>query len=1031
MKKLLQFVDEKLLKFGVAFAILFTALYPKLPSIHIVHTWVYIRLEDFLIGAITLIWLAQVYRKKIKIPFAETTPFIFFWLTGLLSLIFSMIFIAPHIANYFASVAVLNYIRRIEYMVLFFVALSTVRNLKDIRDYLIILMVTITGIVLYGFGQRWYIVLWSLFPKFFEKFSFCFPSFQTGNEEFAKGIPLCLPSDARITSTFGGHYDLAGFLVLTIPIIFGILLSFKNLWIRIYAFILTIGSIILLILTASRISFVAYLIGISCMLVFSKKKKLILPILVLSVILLLMLNGSTAKRFLETIRFANVVTNSEGTVVGVTTGSLPKDLQSKISKNPVIVAAPPPSQNLPTGSGFIGLPQLTTPVATSVAVVQSSITSAQQKKLKLANGGVEISTISGTFLVQKALVYDISFTTRFQGEWPNAWNAFLRNPVLGSGYATITLATDSDYFRALGETGILGLISFSLVFMYLGVLLYEGKYKLTNPIEKNFAFALSGGVIGLFVNASFIDVFEASKIAEPLWILLGLGAGVMLLVHKEKINYGLYLKKIFSSYTLIIIYLSTVLGVVFFSSISNFFVGDDFTWLRWAASSGLHDIIRYFTDAQGFFYRPLDKLAVFFLFSLFAFKPEGYHIFTLLIHLATSFGVYLFLLATLKKKLPAFLGSVIFMVLPGHGENIYWFSTISVSLSALFMLYGSVFWIYFRNTKKTSLYILSFLLSVLGLLSYEGSVVFPLLLLATDVILFSKKDKKMIAEYIPFALTTILYFLTRIYVHSAGFSGDYSYSIVKFVPNLFGNILGYSGVFITGEFFLPVYFILRETLKNYWIEAIVLFILVLGALINFLRKRQGIISQKLKDKNFHLWIFAISFAIIPLFPFLGLGNISERYLYLSSVGFIMVFVMLIGEIKNTIQKSQGQTKSLALYLAIAVAFIIVFALSVQKESYQWSKAGNITKNTLTDLKLYNEFILPDSTMYFVNLPIKYQNAWVYPVGLEDSIWFVYRDSLPRIKLAKSIDSANSMANNDPKVSYIFSFDKNFNLKEIR
>jgi hypothetical protein len=68
MKKLLKLFDDNILRFGVAFAILFTALYPKLPSVSITHTWVYIRLEDFLILALSVIWLIQLLRKKYPFP---------------------------------------------------------------------------------------------------------------------------------------------------------------------------------------------------------------------------------------------------------------------------------------------------------------------------------------------------------------------------------------------------------------------------------------------------------------------------------------------------------------------------------------------------------------------------------------------------------------------------------------------------------------------------------------------------------------------------------------------------------------------------------------------------------------------------------------------------------------------------------------------------------------------------------------------------------------------------------------------------
>src|SRR5258706_2475359 len=144
-------------------------------------------------------------------------------------------------------------------MILFFVAASTIKSIKDLKDYVVIISITVFGVVLYGIGQHFYLFFWQIFPSFFEKYPFCFPSFQTGNEEFAKGIPLCLPSDGRTTSTFGGHYDLAAYLVILIPVLLGIVLSMKKLIHKIIMGVLLLSSITLLIFTASRSSFITYL----------------------------------------------------------------------------------------------------------------------------------------------------------------------------------------------------------------------------------------------------------------------------------------------------------------------------------------------------------------------------------------------------------------------------------------------------------------------------------------------------------------------------------------------------------------------------------------------------------------------------------------------------------------------------------------------------------------------------------------------------------------------------------------------------
>ncbi len=1047
MKKLLKFLDTYSLKILISFLLIFTVLYPKLPTFHIIRTWVYIRLEDFVILATVFIWLIQLLRRKAPFPSVLGYSIGAYWLIGLISVISSIFFIGPSLANYYPHLAFLNYLRRVEYMFLFFVAFSTIRSPKDIRDYFVILSVSLIGIVSYGFGQRYYIYLWEKFPEFFKNLPFCFPSFQTGNEEFAKGMPLCLPYGARITSTFGGHYDLAAYLVLITPVMLAVSLSLKKYINKILTFALFVAGVILLIFTASRISFASYLVAVISTLAFYRKKLFIIPVLILSIFLLIILSESTAKRFLSTIRITSIVTNKQGQMIGE---ALPQDLKNKISENQLI-QGPPPAQNLPVGSGFIGLPDQTTQVATNVAVIKKTLSSEEASKLKLAAGSIQISTVSGSFLIKQALVYDISFTTRFQAEWPNAWKAFLRNPLIGSGYSSISLATDNDYFRALGETGLLGLISFLFIFLILGITFKERSPSIDQRLVKGFVYGVAGGVVGLMINAILIDVFEASKVAESLWIILGIGTGALLLYMKKPVSYKENIKKVFSSNIFISIYLFCLLLAGFLKSIGNFFVADDFTWLRWAASSIVSDIPRYFTDSQNFFYRPLDKTIVFYLYTLFSFQPQGYHVFILLLHFFTTLGVY-FLARSLfenviarrndeaipsttrlphslsvarndkTSKLSAFLAAVLFLFLPAHSENLYWFSTISVTLSSLFIIYAAIAFFHFRKNNSIPAYLLTIVISILAFLSYELAVVIPLLFILIDVTLIKpKKNISTFLSHLPFIILVPLYFIVRNLTHAFSGGGDYSYNISNLIPNIFGNTFGYIGLFLTGEVFLPVYNALRTNLRVNILLFTVIFIFILSAVIFIITKYKKEIIKSYKDNNIKIIFFGIIFGFISLLPYLALGNIAPRYIYLASSGFAISFILLLRLIKNRF-----------IFLPLVTAIIIIFLQMVISENNQWEKAGEITKNMLIDFRIDYRTLTSASNIYFVNAPMKLNNAWVFPVGLPDSLWFIYRESMPEIYQVSAINEAKIKIQKQGTLeNYIFIFDKEGKIQRIK
>lgn len=1023
-----------MLKIGIAFLLLFVPLYPKLPSIHIHRTWVYIRLEDFFIAALVLIWIIQLIRGKVKIPWPEGLPIFLYWIIAFVSLIFSLVFLSSVIPHFFPHVAALSFLRRIEYMILFFVAFSTVRNKNDIRDYFIVLLVSLTGILIYGFGQRLYISLWQMFPDFFAKFSFCFPSFQTGNEEFAKGIPLCLPENARLTSTFAGHYDLAAYLVMVIPLLVAVSFAIKRFLYKIPVLFITLGSIILLILTASRVSFGAYLVSIVVTLLFIRKKFFILPIVVLSILLLLVFSGSTAKRFLETIRFTSIVTNSEGEVVGEAASDLPENLKKKISDTSII-DGPPPMQDLPKGSLITTLPSVREKKATTSAVVTNTISPSEIKRLQLQSGALQLSTVSGSFLIQKAFVYDISFTTRFQAEWPNAWNAFLRNPPLGSGFSSITLATDNDYIRALGETGFFGLLSFLFIFLVFGITAKKVALYTPSAFVRFFILGLSGGVVGLLLNAVLIDVFEASKVAENLWMLLGIAVGGALLYKKQPINYLTSIRKVLTSQIFIALYLFILTLIAFAGFINNFFVADDFTWLRWAATASLSEFPGYFTNAEGFFYRPLDKIIAYFLFTFFSFQPAGYHFFILILHFLAGLAVFLYTQKITRRRILAFVAAALFILLPVHAENIFWFSTISVVLSSVLILYALLAMYTYRENGSKFAYFLSIFLFVCALFSYEMAVVFPLLVLAQGIILFRVKWKKdILISYLPLLTLVPLYLILRSSSQAAGFSGDYSYNLAKILPNVIGNLSGYLGFSLIGEPFSPIYTALRDSLKAYATALTVGLFLVLGGVFVALWRVKGQIVQLYEKEQVKIILFGFVFFYIALLPFLGLGNITQRYTYLASAGFILGMVVLAEFILSRLLQNRKKVV-LPVLLLLVLVLSLVYYVQLQEAGEKWKKAGEITKETLTFLRVEHEDLPKYSNLYFVNIPIKKSETWIFPVGLEDALWFIYRDPTLQIYKLKTLDEAREMKKRSEEETmvknYIFNFDEKGMISEVK
>lgn len=464
MAKLLNWFKTRSLFIFSLVLLIAVPLYPKFPLKGVEGTWVAIRVDDFLIGIAILAWALNQFLRKIPIRKSRIFQlFVLYWLIGLLANISA--FLITDVINW--RLALIHWLRRIEYMSLFFIAFDSFSQKKDFKALISGIWLTLVAVFTYGLGQKY----WG------------WPVISTMNEEFSKGILLYLDKWTRISSTFAGHYDLAVWLVMILAITPAIIVYSKKWWQKILVFIPGLMAFHLLILTASRISFAAYLIGITFTLVFLKKHWWLFPVLGLSLFFGFQSKELNA-RLAASFEFIPVISQ-------------------KVSQKMAFLKKPAPTP-APT--------LIPTPLPTEILRPGEIAPTKRPKKIR------ELRTWPKPEEAQAAAVR--SSNIRFQVEWPRAVRAFLRNPLLGSGFSSLGLATDNDYLRMLGETGIMGASAFLLIIFHL---LKEG-FSIVIKKKENWILAAGflGAMIGFISNAVFIDVFEASKIAFYFWLLMGL-----------------------------------------------------------------------------------------------------------------------------------------------------------------------------------------------------------------------------------------------------------------------------------------------------------------------------------------------------------------------------------------------------------------------------------------------------------------------------------------------------------------------------
>src|SRR3989304_7021291 len=352
--------SQNLYKYLTAVILLIIPLYPKFPFLKIPGAQVSARVEDFLL-ALAALFLTVKILPQVKKVFSMSIEsaiaiYILIGLISLLSAIFLTRTVVPHIGF-------LHWTRRVEYIIPFFLGVLAIKKKENLNFYLNILIVVSFIVFIYAIGQRY----------------FYWPIIVTQNLEYAKGIALRYVAGGHINSTFAGHYDLATFLVLILPIFISLFFIIKRLKVRIILGIMILSGLWLLIASVSRISIASYLFGSTIALLILKKYKEIIIIFLVSLILF---SFSQDLR----VRYLRIFDEAKRRLGEI---SVTVYAQETYPERRTDFATPTPTPH--------------------------------------------------------PILEDRSSSIRLNVEWPRAIRAFTKNPLLGTGYSSITLATDNDY----------------------------------------------------------------------------------------------------------------------------------------------------------------------------------------------------------------------------------------------------------------------------------------------------------------------------------------------------------------------------------------------------------------------------------------------------------------------------------------------------------------------------------------------------------------------------------------------------------
>lgn len=370
-----------------------------------------------------------------------------------------------------------------------------------------------------------------------------------------------------------------------------------------------------------------------------------------------------------------------------------------------------------------------------------------------------------------------------------------------------------------------------------------------------------------------------------------------------------------------------------------------------------HAWAELYPNVHGDYYRPLFLLWFRLNYALFGAKPEGWHCTTVLCHVAATY-----LVLSLVRRLTANSGlalgaAVLFAVHPVHIESVAWVSGVTDPLLTLFLIGSFLAYLRFREANRKGWMVLALALFALGLLEKETAVVLgPLVFVFAGLYPVGRTGLSRIVYALKHALgflvLTVAYLALRVRVLH-GFSHPVTPITLRNMaltePSViwlyFRHLLFPVG--ISGLYGLP--YVESPASAAFVVPTVLLLALVLALALGIRRLRDA-----------RLAVFACCWMLLPIIPVLWLRTFSEgdiahdRYLYVPSVGFILLVSLFLVEIaqrwhagRNTVPLAGLAVLALAYTAGTAVQQIYWASdLLLYQRAYQMAPRDNLICSNL-------------------------------------------------------------------------------------
>ena len=318
-------------------------------------------------------------------------------------------------------------------------------------------------------------------------------------------------------------------------------------------------------------------------------------------------------------------------------------------------------------------------------------------------------------------------------------------------------------------------------------------------------------------------------------------------------------------------------------------------------------------------YHPVTLLSVAVEHRFFGLDPRVYHLTNSVLHVLATLLVAVFLRSALRDAgFVPFAVAALFGVHPLHVESAAWVAERKDLLSTVFILLTLLAYLRYADSGRRRDFASALGLFTLALLSKPMAVTIPVLMLALDHWRGRKAPLRQVLEKLPFfALAGVASWISLATQAPAlgEASAVYEFSILQRIG------LGTSALaFYISKTILPLglsaYYDIDLVRVALYQWATAGFVLSLGVIASLRNPGKG------NDARLAMLFFLVSIApVLKVVPFGGNSIFNDRYMYLPSVGLLLLLVLPLRSLATWPAPRRG--------VAIALCSVIVAVLSIQ------------------------------------------------------------------------------------------------------